>query len=201
MQIPVEPTMDYPIPESTLGPPEGHADFTHHARASANTAILLKELGADFEVSEEENERAIEMFSKLDKPYQATRQDNQNLKVPGIVLRLGSYINEYEKQIVQDKVQLRNLAINRLLELSQSDDEKVVLKAVELIGKASDLFTERSEVTITHKNSTELKDAIKDRIRILMQMNAVDVIPKNELLLDSLSDQENNADSDKTIEG
>ena len=53
--------------------------------------------------------------------------------------------------------------------MSQSDDDKIAIKAVELIGKASDLFTERSEITITHQTSDELRAAIKERIRLLTQ--------------------------------
>ena len=55
------------------------------------------------------------------------------------------------------------------MEISQDEDNKVALKALELLGKASDLFTERSEITITHKTSDELKAAIKERIQLLMQ--------------------------------
>jgi len=55
------------------------------------------------------------------------------------------------------------------MEISQDDDNKVALKALELLGKASDLFTERSEITITHQTSDELKAAIKERIKLLMQ--------------------------------
>ena len=72
------------------------------------------------------------------------------------------------------------------MELIQSDDEKIQIKAAEMLGKAGDLFTERSEITITHKSSDELKDLIKDRIRTLMQMQAIDVTPKSEKLISEL---------------
>jgi hypothetical protein len=55
------------------------------------------------------------------------------------------------------------------MEISQDEDNKTALKALELLGKASDLFTERSEITITHQTSDELKSAIKERIKLLMQ--------------------------------
>jgi hypothetical protein len=48
------------------------------------------------------------------------------------------------------------------------------------------LFTERSEITITHKNSAELQEAIREKIRVLMQMNTIDVTPKSERLTNSL---------------
>ena len=48
--------------------------------------------------------------------------------------------------------------------------QKNELKAAELLGKAGDLFTDKAEITITHKSSDELKDALRQRIEMLMQM-------------------------------
>lgn len=39
-----------------------------------------------------------------------------------------------------------------------------------MLGKAGDLFTEKAEITITHKTSDELKSALRQRIEMLMQM-------------------------------
>jgi hypothetical protein len=94
-------------------------------------------------------------------------------KQPGVALALGHFVTYYDQQVIKDKVQLRNIAVNTLLEiLDQSDDEKNKLKAAELIGKAGDLFTDKAEITITHKTSDELKDALRQRIEMLMQMQA-----------------------------
>jgi hypothetical protein len=53
------------------------------------------------------------------------------------------------------------------------------LKALELLGKHSDigLFTERSEITINYKNPEELENAIKERIKRLLNASVVDVTP------------------------
>jgi hypothetical protein len=66
--------------------------------------------------------------------------------------------------------------------MSQDDDQKIAIKAIELIGKASDLFTEHQEITITHKNSIELQEAIREKIKLLMQMNTIDITPEPEKL-------------------
>ena len=39
----------------------------------------------------------------------------------------------------------------------------------EMLGKAGDLFTEKAEITITHKSSDELKEALRERIKFLME--------------------------------
>ena len=173
MQVPVEPNLDTPIPVQAQ--PDVGGSYTARAQIAGNTAMLLKELGMEDEVTEEDQAKAKEMFSKMkaiDDKNDQTKKTEPELKQTGVALALGGYINKYEKQVIQDKIQLRNIAINRLIEMSQSDDDKIAIKAVELIGKASDLFTERSEITITHQTSDELRAAIKERIRLLTQKHA-----------------------------
>jgi hypothetical protein len=192
MQVPIEPNLDTPIPAQAQ--PDLGSSFTARAQIAGNTAMLLRELGMDDDITEEDQAKAKEMFNKMkviddknDAPNK-TKATEPELKQSGIALALGGYINQYEKQVIQDKIQLRNIAINRLLEMSQSDDDKIAIKAVELIGKASDLFTERSEITITHQTSDELRAAIKERIRLLTQKPAD--LPKTpvENRLDQLKD-------------
>jgi hypothetical protein len=189
MPVNVEPTNEYPTPK---GPPrKTTATHSDALRAKSNTALLLKELGGPIETTPEEDAEAKKLFAQVDgqDPSQETQKKQNELTTqPGIALALGGYITHYDQQVIHDKVQLRNIAINRLLEMSQDDDQKIAIKAVELIGKASDLFTEHQEITITHKNSAELQDAIRERIRQLMEMNTIDVTPTSEKLINSLDE-------------
>lgn len=200
MQVPVEPNLDTPIPAQAQ--PDIGGSYTARAQIAGNTAMLLKELGMEDDVTEEDQAKAREMFSKMkvidDKndPTSQGKNTEPELKQAGIALALGGYINHYEKQVIQDKIQLRNIAINRLLEMSQSDDDKIAIKAVELIGKASDLFTERSEITITHQTSDELRAAIKERIRLLTQKPAEPQLNATESRLEQLKAQQEVVDVD-----
>ena len=189
MPVNVEPTDEYPVPQKVkTQPSKSHSD---NLRAKANTAMLLKELDADLgSPTEEEKQEALELFMQVDgTPPDRDTQAKQSEKAvqPGIALALGGYISHYDQQVIADKIQLRNIAINRLLEMSQDDDQKIAIKAVELIGKASDLFTERSEITITHQTSDELKMALREKIRLLMEMNTIDATPKSTKLANSLN--------------
>jgi len=179
--------MEHPLPMHEHA--HSMETISDQIRVKANTAVLLKELDANIEVTPEDDAAAKELFKKVDgtDPSKPTKKQAKAIaQTPGIALALGGYIAHYDQQVVHDKVTLRNIAINRLLEMSKDDDIKIAIKAVELIGKASDLFTEHQEITITHKNSAELQDAIRDRIKLLMQMNTIDVTPKSEKLTNSL---------------
>jgi len=179
MPVNVEPTDAYQTPRKVkTAPTKSHSDTL---RARANTAMLLRELGGPDEFTDEEDAQAKELFKLVDgqdPSKEVQKQQAEALGNPGVALALGGYISHYDQQVIADKVQLRNIAINRLLEMSQDEDQKIAIKAVELIGKASDLFTEHQEITITHKNSIELQEAIREKIRLLMQMNTIDITPQ-----------------------
>jgi hypothetical protein len=179
MTIPVEPNLDHPIPETLKA--HSAETLSDHVRVVGNTALMLNELGDDetFEMTDDDVEQAAQMVKnlKVDGGDQTKGTKNKDLKAreetkkPGVALALGYFVSHYDQQVIQDKVQLRNISVNTLLEiLEKSEDEKNRLKAAELIGKAGDLFTDKAEITITHKSSDELKDALRQRIELLMQM-------------------------------
>lgn len=76
---------------------------------------------------------------------------------------------------------MRTYITNRLLEISQCGDSKQELRAIELLGKLSDVgaFTEKSEITVTHKTSDDLRKAIETKIQRLIDMEVVDVEAKS----------------------
>ena len=190
MQIPVEPNLDIPAPTNSY--PQSGETYEERLKIAGNTALLLSELGMEEDISEEEAEQAAKMMAAL-KPAEhkksgSTKEETKTLQRTGVALKIGAYLSEYEKQVVEDKVQVRTIVVNRLMEISQTDDDKVALKALELLGKASDLFTERSEITITHKTSDELKQAIKQRIQLLMQNPMKTIETPSERRLKSLED-------------
>ena len=181
MQVPVEPNLDHPIPESTKA--HSAETLSDHIRVAGNTALLLNELGdgETIEMTEDDIAQAAEMMErvKLDGGDQTKASKNKDLAAKkvankaGVALALGGFVTHYDQQVIQDKIQLRNIAVNTFLEVLQtSDDEKNRLKAAEMLGKAGDLFTEKAEITITHKSSDELKDALRERIKFLMETQA-----------------------------
>jgi hypothetical protein len=181
MQIPVEPNLDQPVPESLKA--HSAETLSDHIRVVGNTALLLNELGdgESIEMTEDDLAQASEMMKKVkadggDQTKDSKAKDLATRKAAtkeGVALALGGFVSYYDQQVIQDKVQLRNIAVNTFLDILQtSDDEKNRLKAAEMLGKAGDLFTEKAEITITHKSSDELKDALRERIKLLMEIQA-----------------------------
>ena len=69
------------------------------------------------------------------------------------------------------------------MELCTCGDPKIEIKALELLGKHSDIgiFTERSEVTVHYKNSNDIEVSITERIKRLLHSDTVDVVPLDDL--------------------
>ena len=69
---------------------------------------------------------------------------------------------------------------NKLILESDNPDPKVRIRALELLGKISDvgLFSDRTEITITHQSTDELKQTLRDKLnKLRAKMDVVDVTP------------------------
>ena len=91
-------------------------------------------------------------------------------------VKLATILSEYDKHIIADTAQLRTYITNRLLEESKCGDTKHEIRALELLGKISDvgLFSEKTEINVTHTTDS-LQHAIKDKIGRLMGMVGGDI--------------------------
>ena len=109
------------------------------------------------------------------------------LDVPDAVKELVGMLTAYDWMFVQQAQELRGYTVAKLVEESQHPDARIRLKALELIGKVTEvaLFTERSEVKHTSLSDTELDEELKKRLAKYIELQQpekeiVDVIePSN----------------------
>jgi hypothetical protein len=73
--------------------------------------------------------------------------------------------------VVESSLQLRNLVTNKLIIEADNPDARVRMRALELLGKFSDvgLFTEKSEVTITHQTTDDIKEKLRAKLNKLIE--------------------------------
>jgi hypothetical protein len=159
------------------------SSFAEELAVVANTQDLLDQLGPPPEITQED---AIKTASLLDKAVKT--QDKSALSSPPVAFAAREFLRVYSSRIAAEMSDVRSALTNKLLELANCGDPRFELKALELLGKHSDiaLFTERSEVTVTYKNSSDLEDAIKERVKRLL--NAKDITPENAVNADNLDD-------------
>jgi len=91
--------------------------------------------------------------------------------------------------------------------LADCGDPKLELKALELLGKHSDvgLFTNRSEITINHKSPETLENSIKERVKRLLNTpdDIEDLTPLDDLdthlgVIDESSTEEETGTEDES---
>jgi hypothetical protein len=181
----IEPTAEHPIPfDLSDEQPKTHADSVAIA---INTADLIEQLDGSLDYDDKSLNQAGKLITGAEKS--ATPK---TVSISGQAKAASVLIKQFDFQAFSDQLQARNFITNKLITLADSGDPKVELKALELLGKHSDigLFTERSEITIHHTTSSSLESSIKERIKRLMNADVTDIKPNLVDTLDELDEIE-----------
>ena len=168
--VKIEPSADYPIPYST--DEEKPATFMDEVAITSMTAELLEQLGAPLEIDQENLEREKRLIKEAIEDKKASA-----LRTPVAATAARAFLQEYGRSLAADASQVRTAITNKLIEIANCGDTKYELKALELLGKHSDigLFTERSEININYNSPEALESAIKERVKRLLNADIIDV--------------------------
>lgn len=169
---------------------EPKLEFTERVAAASKTIELLMQHGMKVPYTDDDIETAgYWMMTYAEDPDMAskemtTKQTSQ--MTPAALRALDKQLRDFSTNIVSDAEQLRTYVTNKLLEESDNPDARIRIRALELLGKISDvgLFSEKREVTVTHQTSDELRDALRAKLTKLV--NADDVIDAE--VMDELPD-------------
>ena len=164
-----------------------YLDLRERADAACRSILLLEEHGLEVQ---EPNEADAQAAAAVTTAYANNPSGTSNAVsharasglTPASLLNIRSYLDEYGRAVVTHAIEVRHMVTNRLLEESQNPDPRIRIRALELLGKHSDvgLFTDRSEVTITHQSTDELKARLRAKLQRLIQKpdlpaNAVEI--------------------------
>lgn len=165
-----------------ITPDISYIDLRERAEAACRSALLLEKHGLDLEPTASDKEVAAALTAAYAQdPEKASRAVNNvrasALTAPSLI-NIRDYLDEYGKAVVTHAVEMRHLVTNRLLEESRNPDPRIRIRALELLGKHSDvgLFSERSEVTITHQTTDELKEKLRAKLQRLIRKSDPNVI-------------------------
>ena len=172
--VKLEPTDEHPVPYDVSD--EKPSTVLDEVAVAGNTAEMQVALGAPLEVSVEDEAREKALLDAVAKDRKVS-----NLKIPTTAYAAASFLRAYGSQLALDAGGARTAITNKLMEIANCGDTRYELKALELLGKHSDIgiFTERSEITINYKNPEDLENAIKERVKRLLNAEVVDVTPLN----------------------
>jgi hypothetical protein len=200
-QINVEPDLAIPFPEDN----PVLANFRERAEAACRTAELLE---LDVTATDEDMAVAETIVYEV-----AKNEDQVNTKIttkkasqirPATYYAVNDILKEFSTKVVENATQIRLLVTNKLLLESANEDPKIRIRALELLGKITDvgLFTEKSEVTINHRSNQELMDSLRSKIQKLMHPQGVEDVKAVEINGDTIDvDKEMGIEEEKVDDG
>lgn len=161
--------------------------------AQIETAKWLEELGCadDNEIFDQIQENnARDAFAAMVSNTTPEQQKTQLVRIntPQAVKHLVGMLTAYDWHFVEQAKEIRGYAVAQLVEETKHPDAKIRLKALELLGKVTEvaLFTDRVEVKKTELSDAELEDRIKDKLERMAKIidvtdvTEVEVIPVGE---------------------
>ena len=167
----VTPELDVPVPFSLTA--EEARDLHARAQAAFNTVEFLTANGMQLPtVTNADKKEAREQF------FETPTAGKEISTAAAIILK--GMLNEYDVEVVRNAAQVRNYVKMRLMMLTGSDKESTQLKALELLGKMSDVgaFAERLEINVTHRTTEELQAELATKLSSYMD-GIIDVEAKS----------------------
>ena len=164
----VEPELGVAIPDESP-----FVDLSQRADAASETAKELADHGLDVEPTKEDKDIAAKLVTAYADNPETTSKKVTDKKIatltPASLILTNNILQEFGQSVVQSSLHIRHLVTNKLLLETENPDPRVRMRALELLGKISDvgLFAEKSEVTITHQSTDDLRAKLREKLQKL----------------------------------
>ena len=168
MSILVEPELGVAIPDESP-----FVDLSQRTDAASETAKELADHGLDVEPTKEDKDIAAKLVTAYADNPETTSKKVTDKKIatltPASLILTNNILKEFGQSVVESSLHIRHLVTNKLLLETENPDPRVRMRALELLGKISDvgLFAEKSEVTITHQSTDDLRAKLREKLQKL----------------------------------
>ena len=186
MSLMLEPEIGVPYSDEIP-----YMDLRARAEAACNTASMLEEHGLEIEPTSEDEAIAAKItLAYADNPEKTSKKvstKRASALPPAALMMTHNILTQFGHSVVESAVQVRHLVTNKLIEETENPDPRVRIRALELLGKISDvgLFTDKTEVTITHRTTDELRESLRSKLSKLVNTEE-DVIDAEFVALDAI---------------
>lgn len=161
MQL-VTPELDVPLPFRLAD--DEIVGFREKVLIAFNTVKELQDKGlVEPKPTEEDKKDARAQF--MDSPAA-----DQEIRTSGKAVMLKALLDEYDLDVVRNAQQVRSYIKLKLLELSNDGNPKVELKALDMLGKLTDVgaYAERIDINVTHRTTEELENELASKLSAYM---------------------------------
>ena len=171
MTIIVEPELG--VEFSPNMPP---VDLKTRTKYAAKSALELEIHGLNLEPTKEDKDIAAKLSVAYagdpEKTSKAVTAKKAASLTPASLVLTNNILKEFGQSVVQSATHIRHLVTNKLLLETENPDAKVRIRALELLGKMSDvsLFAEKSEITVTHQSTDDLRSKLREKLERLVKV-------------------------------
>tara|TARA_R110002020_G_scaffold196977_1_gene397964 strand:- start:189 stop:800 length:612 start_codon:yes stop_codon:yes gene_type:complete len=175
MAILLKPEIGVPLSEDL-----SNMDLKDRAEAACNTAMELTEEGLDITPTSEDQEVAAKLaVAYADDPDKTSKKVTTKRAAaltPASLVLTDTILKEFGHSVAENATQIRHLVTNKLLLESENADPRVRIRALELLGKISDvgLFSEKSQVTITHQSTEDLRNKLRGKLEKIISTTDIE---------------------------
>lgn len=173
--VKIEPTDQHPVPYSLDD--ETPKTLVEEIAVAGNTAELQVELGASLELPTDADQRKLKAL--ISEASKRKNPDKSALSQTNTAYAAAAFLRQYGQHLAFDAAQARAAITSKLMEIANCGEIKHELRALELLGKHSDigLFTDRTEININYNSPESLEKAIKERVKRLLNADVIDMTP------------------------
>lgn len=169
MTLMLTPDLGVPIsPETDI------TDLQERAAALCATVELLEEHGLDVSPTSSDRDAAAALAQAYaTNPEKASKVVNTARAAkltPASLLQARAILDEFGSAVARHSVEIRHLVTNKLILETDNPDPRVRIRALELLGKITDvgLFTDKTEVTVTHQSTDDLRKKLREKFNRLI---------------------------------
>lgn len=89
---------------------------------------------------------------------------------PQGALRFKAIVDEYDHRVIEHADQIRFMVTNKLIELFDARDQRIQIKAAELLGKIADvgMFVEKQEITYKNQSIDEIERRLQEKLGLII---------------------------------
>jgi hypothetical protein len=175
MPIVLQTDIGIPFPFDTQ--PEEITVWRDRAKVAVATILEIISLGGNVTIDDEDRSKARNVATG-NAPLQITEEN------AGTLIQLEAILSEYDKGLLNTATRLRSYVTNKLLLETIDEDAKVRIKALELLGKITNvgLFSERIDINVTHRTVEEIDSELDNVLeKFLGPVERVDTETAEEL--------------------
>ena len=169
MTLVLEPEIGVPF-----SPDMSYMDLRVRAEAACATISELCEHGLEVDPSQEDRDVAAALVTSYAEDAEKTSKKVTNRRAaaltPASLVLTGNIIKEFGQAVVESSLHIRHMVTNKLILETENPDPRVRIRALELLGKISDvgLFAEKAEVTVTHQTTDDLREKLRMKLMKLV---------------------------------